>query len=37
MPEELPVIEMDMDRPFAFLITGVDGLPLFVGTVNTLD
>ena len=37
MPEELPVIEMDLDRPFAFLITGVDGLPLFVGTVNTLD
>ena len=28
-PEDLPVIEMDLDRPFAFLITG--------GTVNTLD
>lgn len=36
-PEDLPVIEMDLDRPFAFMITGVDGLPLFVGTVNTLD
>ena len=37
MPEELPEIEMDLNRPFAFLITGVDGLPLFVGTVNTLQ
>ena len=36
MPEELPVIEMDLDRPFAFMITGVDGLPLFLGSVNTL-
>lgn len=36
-PEDLPVIEMDLNRPFAFMITGVDGLPLFVGTVNTLD
>ena len=37
MPQELPEIEMDLNRPFAFLITGVDGLPLFVGTVNTLQ
>ena len=37
MPEELPVIEMNLNRPFAFLITGVDGLPLFVGTVNTVE
>ena len=36
MPEELPVVEMDLNRPFAFMITGVDGLPLFIGTVNTL-
>ena len=36
-PEDLPVVEMDLNRPFAFMITGVDGLPLFVGTVNTLD
>ncbi len=36
MPEELPVVEMDLNRPFAFLITGVDGLPLFLGTVNSL-
>ena len=36
MPEELPVVEMNLNRPFAFLITGVDGLPLFLGTVNTL-
>ena len=35
-PEDLPVVEMDMNRPFAFLITGVDGLPLFLGSVNTL-
>ena len=37
MPEELPEIEMDLNRPFAFLITGVDGLPLFIGSVNTLQ
>lgn len=36
MPEELPVVEMNLNRPFAFMITGVDGLPLFLGTVNTL-
>ena len=35
-PEQLPVIEMTLDRPFAFLITGVEGLPLFIGTVNML-
>ena len=35
-PEELPVVEMNLNRPFAFMITGVDGLPLFLGTVNTL-
>lgn len=35
-PEDLPTIEMDLDRPFAFLITGVDGLPLFLGVVNAL-
>ena len=34
MPEPLPVIEMNLNRPFAFLITGVNGLPLFVGVVN---
>ena len=36
IPEELPVIEMNLNRPFAFAITGVDGLPLFVGAVNTM-
>ncbi len=36
MPEELPVVEMNLNRPFAFAITGTDGLPLFVGTVNTM-
>ncbi len=36
LPEELPVIEMNLNRPFAFAITGVDGLPLFVGAVNTM-
>ena len=37
MPEDLPVVEMDLDRPFAFAITGADGLPLFVGAVNTME
>ncbi|MDO4812272.1 MAG: serpin family protein [Eubacteriales bacterium] len=36
LPEELPQIEMNLNRPFTFMITGVDGLPLFVGVVNTL-
>ena len=36
MPEELPEIEMNLNRPFAFMITGVDGLPLFIGVVNTM-
>ena len=36
MPEELPVVEMNLNRPFAFAISGADGLPLFVGTVNTM-
>ena len=36
LPENLPVVEMNLNRPFAFMITGVDGLPLFLGTVNTL-
>jgi serine protease inhibitor len=32
----IPVDEIDfkLDRPFIFVIKGVDGLPLFVGTVN---
>ena len=37
MPQELPVVEMNLNRPFAFVITGVDGLPLFVGAVNTME
>lgn len=37
MPEQLPEIEMDLDRPFGFLITGADGLPLFIGIVNTVE
>ena len=36
MPQDLPEIDMDLNRPFAFMITGVDGLPLFVGVVNTM-
>ena len=35
-PEDLPVVEMNLNRPFAFMITGVDGLPLFLGAVNTM-
>ena len=37
MPQELPVVEMNLNRPFAFVITGVDGLPLFAGMVNTME
>ena len=31
-PEE--EVDFVLDRPFLFVITGVDGLPLFVGVVN---
>lgn len=37
MPVPLPVVEMDLSRPFGFLITGADGLPLFVSVVNTMN
>lgn len=36
-PDDLPVVEMNLNRPFLFVITGVDGLPLFVGAVNTMQ
>ena len=32
-PEE--EVDFVLDRPFLFVITGVDGLPLFTGIVNT--
>ena len=31
-PEE--IVEFTLDEPFVFAITGIDGLPLFVGIVN---
>ena len=36
MPQDLPVIEMNLNRPFAFMITGADGMPLFTGMVNQI-
>lgn len=36
MPEEKPTVHMTLDRPFAFAITGADGLPLFLAAVNNL-
>lgn len=36
MPDRLPVVEMDLNRPFGFLITGAEGLPLFMSIVNTV-
>lgn len=36
MPEDMPVVEMNLNRPFGFLITGADGLPLFTGIVNIM-
>ena len=32
--EDVKTIHMNLNRPFAFMITGVDGLPLFIGVVN---
>jgi len=38
MPEDLPVVEMELEPPVRPLpITGADGLPLFVGAVNTME
>lgn len=34
MPRELPQVLMKLDRPFAYVIYGQDGAPLFVGTVR---
>ena len=31
-PEE--EIDFTLDKPFVFAITGIDGLPLFIGLVN---
>lgn len=36
MPVEKPTVHMTLDRPFAFAITGADGLPLFLAAVNNL-
>ena len=35
LPEE--EIDFTLDEPFVFAITGIDGLPLFVGLVNQPD
>ena len=37
MMEVPPTVEMDMDRPFLFVIFDYNNIPLFVGTVNTLN
>ena len=34
LPVAAEKAEMNLNRPFAFMITGVDGLPLFIGVVN---
>lgn len=33
-PEELPTVEMDLNRPFIYLITAQDGSNLFLGVVQ---
>ena len=35
-PENLPVVEMNLNRPFLFVIWQGD-VPLFIGTVQTLE
>lgn len=32
--EELPVVELTLDRPFLFIIRSTENLPLFIGVVN---
>ena len=36
MMEEPPTVEMELDRPFLFVIFDYNNVPLFVGTVNTV-
>lgn len=37
MMEVPPTVEMELDRPFLFVIFDNSNVPLFVGTVNTLE
>lgn len=37
MMEVPPTVEMDLDRPFLFVIFDYNNIPLFVGTVNALN
>ena len=34
-PEELEEVELTLDRPFLFVVTNAEGLPLFVGICNS--
>lgn len=36
LPEEKPIVNMTLDRPFAFVISGADGLPLFFAAVKSV-
>lgn len=36
-PEEAPVVEMNLNRPFLYLITANDGSPLFFGVVRNVE
>lgn len=36
-PDEEPVVEMTLDRPFLYLITATDGSPLFFGVVRNIE
>ena len=36
-PDEEPVVEMTLDRPFLYLITASDGSPLFFGVVRNIE
>ena len=37
MMEIPPTVKMELDRPFLFVIFDNNNVPLFVGTVNTLE
>lgn len=36
-PDEAPVVEMNLNRPFLYLITASDGSPLFFGVVRDVE
>ena len=37
VPDEVAEVDMNLNRPFLYLITAQDGSPLFMGVVRTVE